>query len=499
MRSPLQGITRHPLRAPRLPSLTQLAIAILRKFGTDAHVYLPGANGVAVSGLLSNNYTLSNGSTGYSAVDGTAGLVLDGAGSVGPELVTNGDFSDGATGWTASPGTQTSALAGAAWRIASVDGSGVSVAQTTLMPTVGKTYKVSVEITATAGSGILIDLGGATSPSLNTVGVKEFFLTCTSTVALVVKRGGVCDTTFDNVSVKEVTGIHITQSTTASKPALRGGLYNLLLNSATPATQSVTCAAAPYTLALYGTGSVALSGTGSGTLNGTGASDLVVLNFTPTAGSVTFTKSGTVSSFGLFQGTLTAAQILAEGGIPLTTSTAASNSGAGRCSWQFDGVNDSLALSSVPFQMSDDHCVIAGARADIATASCVFGLGGAGGQRIAVLYSNAGTLVARWTDDAAANSAPTVGSGVVTGTPFVATARKVGSAKYARLNGSQTAAENTAVGTTTVTTANIGWWTGVFHTGAIGPVIVIKGTISDSDLLTLERWAASLTPNGPTF
>jgi hypothetical protein len=119
-------------------------------------------------------------------------------------------------------------------------------------------------------------------------------------------------------------------------------MLNELLNSATPATQSVTCIAAPYTLALYGTGNVVLSGTGAGTLTGTGASDLVVLNFTPTAGSVTFTKAGTVSSFGLFKGTWTAAQILAEGGIPTTTATAASNPTQVNTGGAFDGSNDSL-------------------------------------------------------------------------------------------------------------------------------------------------------------
>jgi hypothetical protein len=134
---------------------------------------------------------------------------------------------------------------------------------------------------------------------------------------------------FDHRNVRHIhPGTHLTQPTTANKPLVRRGMLNELLNSATPATQSVTCIAAPYTLALYGTGNVVLSGTGAGTLTGTGASDLVVLNFTPTAGSVTFTKAGTVSSFGLFKGTWTAAQILAEGGIPTTTATAASSPSA---------------------------------------------------------------------------------------------------------------------------------------------------------------------------
>jgi hypothetical protein len=73
---------------------------------------------------------------------------------------------------------------------------------------------------------------------------------------------------------------------------------NLLLNTDTLATQNVTVTAEAHTLYLQGTGSVTLSGTGSGTLQGTGANDRVSLVFTPTAGTLTLTVSGTVT-FGM--------------------------------------------------------------------------------------------------------------------------------------------------------------------------------------------------------
>jgi hypothetical protein len=60
----------------------------------------------------------------------------------------------------------------------------------------------------------------------------------------------------------------------------------------------VTVTAEAHTLYLQGTGSVTLSGTGSGTLQGTGANDRVSLAFTPTAGTLTLTVSGTVT-FGM--------------------------------------------------------------------------------------------------------------------------------------------------------------------------------------------------------
>lgn len=70
---------------------------------------------------------------------------------------------------------------------------------------------------------------------------------------------------------------------------------NLLLNTATLSTQSVTTAAINYILSFKGTGSVALSGAYSGSLAGTGASNRVYLAFTSTAASLTLTVTGTVT------------------------------------------------------------------------------------------------------------------------------------------------------------------------------------------------------------
>ena len=71
---------------------------------------------------------------------------------------------------------------------------------------------------------------------------------------------------------------------------------NIVLNSASLATQSVTTTATTYTLSFYGTGTVALSGTYTGSLVGTGAFPTrSTLTFTATAGTLTLTVTGTVS------------------------------------------------------------------------------------------------------------------------------------------------------------------------------------------------------------
>jgi hypothetical protein len=72
---------------------------------------------------------------------------------------------------------------------------------------------------------------------------------------------------------------------------------NLLRNSATLATQNVAVIAQAYTLSFQNTGSVTLSGASTaGPLVGTGVSNRVSLTFTPTAGTLTLTVSGTVSN-----------------------------------------------------------------------------------------------------------------------------------------------------------------------------------------------------------
>jgi hypothetical protein len=70
---------------------------------------------------------------------------------------------------------------------------------------------------------------------------------------------------------------------------------NMLLNSATLSTQSVTTAAGHSNiLSFRGTGSITLSGSATGTLAGTGVNNRVSLVIAPTTGSLTLTVTGQV-------------------------------------------------------------------------------------------------------------------------------------------------------------------------------------------------------------
>jgi hypothetical protein len=72
-------------------------------------------------------------------------------------------------------------------------------------------------------------------------------------------------------------------------------LLNSLIDGTSLATQSVTVTAAARTLSFYGTGQIVLSGAASATVTGTGAYPTrTTLTFTPSAGSLTLTVTGTV-------------------------------------------------------------------------------------------------------------------------------------------------------------------------------------------------------------
>ncbi len=69
---------------------------------------------------------------------------------------------------------------------------------------------------------------------------------------------------------------------------------NSLLDGTDLATQTVTVTAAAWSISFYGTGSIVLSGAHSATVTGTSATTRTALTFTPAAGALTCTVSGTV-------------------------------------------------------------------------------------------------------------------------------------------------------------------------------------------------------------
>jgi hypothetical protein len=142
-------------------------------------------------------------------------------------------------------------------------------------------------------------------------------------------------------------GNNATQATAASRPTYGvvplGGRRNILLATDTMATQTRAVTAAAHTLAFTGTGTVTLTGVSTaGPLVGTGVSNRVSLTFTPTAGNLTLTVSGSVTLAQLELGsTATAYQ-------KVTTAFDVTEAGVQSLAYlSFDGVDDFMLTGTI--------------------------------------------------------------------------------------------------------------------------------------------------------
>lgn len=156
----------------------------------------------------------------------------------------------------------------------------------------GASVRVSFPITCTSGTLTLTVSGTITNVQFNLGGLRDYLKT--------TNRNGV-----PKIDYFLGTG----------KPSLliEPQRTNLLLNSITGTTQGVTVTAQVYTLSFYGTGSYTLSGTSTGTLTGTGVNNLVTLTFTPTAGTLTLTVSGSITYVQLEAGPNATSRIVTTG------------------------------------------------------------------------------------------------------------------------------------------------------------------------------------------
>ncbi len=183
-----------------------------------------------------------------------------------------------------------------------------------------------------------------------------------------------------------------------------------------------------------------------------------------------------------------------------TTSAVASNS-VGNNYWEFDGTNDNLASTSAPFQMADDHCVVMGvSRTAVATEKHPFHVGATASVNplaARIAFAADGTVNAHWRDDSTTLFTAASGATYTAGVPLVVSARKTGNNKVCRVNGVAGSVNSSAVGATaTLDKIVFGNHNAGYFDGREYATLNVKGTISDANLLILERWVGSLT--GPT-
>lgn len=179
---------------------------------------------------------------------------------------------------------------------------------------VGQNYTVTV-----TGSGSMTGSAGASGVATAGAPLTYTATTATSTftkagspTTIQMNRGAVATAYLATTgSIRNGLAIDYDPVTHAVKGLLvEPQATNLLLNSTTLSTQSVTVSAVAYTLSFLGTGTITLTGVSTaGPLVGTGASNRVSLTFTPTAGSLTCTVSGTVSNAQLETGTVASSPI----------------------------------------------------------------------------------------------------------------------------------------------------------------------------------------------
>jgi hypothetical protein len=111
-------------------------------------------------------------------------------------------------------------------------------------------------------------------------------------------------------------------------------LLNSLIDGTSLATQSVTVTAAARTLSFYGAGQIVLSGAHSATVTGIGAYPTrTTLTFTPTAGTLTLTVTGTVQFAQLESGLFATSFIPTAGAAATRNGDVASMTGTNFSDW----------------------------------------------------------------------------------------------------------------------------------------------------------------------
>lgn len=345
---------------------------LLYSYDLIASLFLSGAPGfwTDIQGTP-QLYTDTAGTTAATWGDAVA-LVLDKSKGLvlGPELVTNGTFDSNINGWT-TQGSTTAVWSNGAALINNVV-AGTWFAEnfrlSTPILTVGQTYEMRFSARNVSGTASLRVANNA-APILDIPSLPSSFqsyrliFTCavTNTFSF-FKNGNTGEFELDNISVKLLPGNHLAQATAGNRPVYarhpKTGIRNLLVQTDTLSTQSVTVTAAAHTLSFKGTGTVTLSGTSTaGPLVGTGAGNRVTLTFTPTAGTLTLTVSGSVTEAQLELGSSATAYQKVTGWYDVTESGVPSVPYL-----YFNGTSTSMATSAIDFSAGDKMTVFAAVR-----------------------------------------------------------------------------------------------------------------------------------------
>ena len=175
-------------------------------------------------------YQNAAGTTPVTALGQPVGLVIDkskgGLAALGSELVSNGDFSNGSTGWTLPA---TAVVTNGALVCTGMTSASNCVNAGTIVA--GRWYRATFEVRNYVAGSIGFGFGTQVLTPRNANGVyTEIFYATVSDFIDVRRRVTDFTGTVDNISVREVPGVHATQGTDAARPTLQARA-NLLLRS----------------------------------------------------------------------------------------------------------------------------------------------------------------------------------------------------------------------------------------------------------------------------
>ena len=216
---------------------------------------------------LANLYKDSAGTTPCTAVGDPIGLVLDtknGTPVLGPELAPGGGTFDSATGWNVP--AEWSISGGVATHSGTIN----NLTPSTPILTIGKTYQIQVNILAVP-TGFQVSAGGTYSGTGLSLGVNTLRLQCTSDTTLRLQAATGQATVLESISVREIPGNHLTQSTSTKRPTLgrmpATGVRNLLTHTE------------DFSNAAYGTHvNLSVSANAAAAPDGTNTADLLIEN-----------------------------------------------------------------------------------------------------------------------------------------------------------------------------------------------------------------------------
>jgi len=191
-------------------------------------------------------YQDSNGVTPAVYPNDPVGLVIDsgrgGLANLGPELVGNGTFDSDTTGWSAADANAAIEVASGRLKVTTISGS--TGGRQAFSSVAGRFYRVTGEMEVESGTfGVRIDspLGtvmysSATHTSASGLVSFSFIVSAASTQFVVYLRASTAGVAyFDNISVREIPGVHGYQTSSGSRPLLCrtpfSGRRNLLVRS----------------------------------------------------------------------------------------------------------------------------------------------------------------------------------------------------------------------------------------------------------------------------